>query len=279
MFLGLVRLLRLSNSLPASLLVCLGARLAGAALTNQRLWLAVAAMWCITAFGYVSNDLTDQAEDRVNKPDRPLPTGVVTPRQALLVTCLLAVAALLLSAPLGLAPVTIAAAVLLLLLLYNRRLKGASGVGNLLIAGLAAGALLPGVVAVYGWQWAPFRKLFPAVLALALFIFAREVVKTLEDRTGDGLVGKRTIALTLGIGGTVRLVAALAFLLCCTVTLLFCWWGYSWTAVVLMSGGVALPLCWSAAYLAPDAALSRVRTCLALLKGSYFVGLVALWLA
>ena len=40
----------------------------------------------------------------------------------------------------------LAVAVLLLLLLYNRHLKGASGVGNLLIAGLAAGALLPGVV-------------------------------------------------------------------------------------------------------------------------------------
>lgn len=279
MLLGLVRLLRLSNSLPATVLVFLGARLAGVALSDERLWLTMAAMWFITAFGYVSNDLTDQAEDRVNKPDRPLPTGVVTVRQALLLTCLLAMAALLLSARLGVLPMSIAACVLLLLLFYNRRLKGASGVGNLLIAGLAAGALLPGVVAVYGWQWQPLWNLFPAALALALFILAREVLKTLEDRTGDGLVGKRTIALTLGIAGTVRLVAILAFLLCCTVTLLFRWWGYSLATILLMGGGVALPLSWSADYLMPDAPLLRVRTCLALLKGAYFVGLVALWLA
>lgn len=279
MLLGLVRLLRLSNSLPASLLVVLGARLTGAALTNERLWLAMAAMWCITAFGYVSNDLADQVEDRVNKPERPLPTGVVTPRQALLIALTLAVAALLLSARLGVAPVAIAASVLLLLLLYNRRLKGAGGVGNLLIAGLAAGALLPGVVAVYGWQRTPLLKLFPVALALGLFILARELVKTLEDRRGDGLAGKQTIALTLGVAGTVRMVAALAFLLCCTVTLLFRWWGYSLAAVLLMGAGAALPLSWSAAYLAPDAPLPRVRTCLALLKGSYFVGLIGLWLA
>ena len=279
MLLGLVRLLRLSNSLPATVLVFLGARLAGAALSDERLWLAMAAMWCITAFGYVSNDLTDQAEDRVNKPDRPLPTGVVTVRQALLVTCLLAMAALLLSARLGVLPMSIAACVLLLLHFYNQRLKGASGVGNLLIAGLAAGALLPGVVAVYGWQWRPVSTLFPAALALALFIFAREVLKTLEDRTGDSLVGKRTIALSLGMIGTVRLVALLAFLLCCTVTLLFRWWGYSLAATLLMGGGVALPLSWSADYLTADASLPRVRTCLALLKGAYVVGLVGLWLA
>lgn len=278
MLLGIVRLLRLSNSLPATLLVLLGAHLSGAALTNQRLWVAMIAMWCITAFGYVSNDLMDQAEDRVNKPDRPLPTGVVTPCWALLLTILLALAALLLSIQLGRGATVIAAGVLLLLLIYNRYLKGASGLGNVLIAGLAAGALLPGVVAVYGWQWAPFRRLFPATLALALFILAREVVKTLEDTNGDRLAGKQTIALTFGVTGTVRLVATLA-LLCAMVAWLFHWWGYSLAAVLLMVGGVALPLGWSAAYLLPDASVPRVRICLALLKGCYFIGLLALWLA
>lgn len=279
MLVGIARLLRLSNSLPASLLVLVGARLSGAALLHERLWLAMAAMWCITAFGYVSNDLTDQAEDRVNKPDRPLPTGVVTPGQAFALARLLAGAALLCSFRLGWAPAALATSVLLLLLLYNQRLKGAAGMGNLLIAGLAAGALFPGAVAVYGWQWAPVRKLFPAAVALALFILAREVVKTIEDTAGDQLTGKCTIALSLGISWTVRLVAMLTLLLAVTVTVLFAWWGYSLAAVLLMGGGVALPLGWSVAYLTVDASLPRVRTCLAVLKGSYFVGLLGLWLA
>lgn len=279
MLVGIVRLLRLSNSLPASVLVLVGAHLSSAPLLNERLWLAMAAMWCITAFGYVSNDLTDQAEDRVNKPDRPLPTGAVTPRLALGLTLALAAAALLCTLPLGWGPVAIAAGVLLLLLLYNQRLKGAAGLGNLLIAGLAAGALLPGVVAVYGWQWAPLRKLLPAAFALALFIWAREVVKTLEDRAGDQWVGKRTIALTLGMTGTLRLVLLLALFLALTVTLFFWWWEYSIIASGLMGGGVALPLVWSALSLLADGSLPRIRFCLALLKGSYFVGLLGLWLA
>lgn len=279
MLVAIVRLLRLSNSLPASLLVLVGARLSGATALNERLWLAIAAMWCITAFGYVSNDLTDQAEDRVNKPDRPLPSGVVTPGQAFGLASLLAVAALLCSFLLGWAPAVLAASVLLLLLFYNQRLKGAAGIGNLLIAGLAAGALFPGVVAVYGWQWAPVRKLFPAAFALALFIWAREVVKTLEDMAGDRLVGKRTIALTVGTTRTVWLVLLLALLLIFTVTLLFWWWDYSLLAIGLMGGGVALPLAWSALYLLADVSLPRLRVCLALLKGCYFVGLLGLWLA
>lgn len=279
MFVGLLRLLRLSNSLPASLLVLLGARLAGAPLQNQHLWLAVAAMWTIAAFGYVSNDLSDQVEDRINKPDRPLPTGVITCGQARIVAGLLCTLALLFSALLGLAPCLIALLVLGLLVLYNRQLKGAAGVGNLLIAGLAAGALLPGVVAVYGWQWAQLLKLLPAGLGLLFFVLARELLKTLEDTTGDRAVGKHTFALTWGVQETLYSIGGLTILLFCTVVGLFPWWRYSWLTTLLMLCGVVLPLAWSVYTLAPQASLAQIRQCLALLKGAYFVGLVALWLA
>jgi hypothetical protein len=43
--------------------------------------------------------------------------------------------------------------------------------------------------------------------------------------------------------------------------------------------GVVLPLAWTVYSLTPQASLSQIRQCLALLKGAYFVGLVALWLA
>ncbi|MCE7979924.1 MAG: hypothetical protein DYG89_01925 [Caldilinea sp. CFX5] len=279
MVVGLLRLLRLSNSLPASLLVLLGARLAEAPLLNQRLWLAIGAMWAITAFGYVSNDLSDQLEDRINKPDRPLPTGVITRRQARTVAVLLFTLALLFSSRLGLAPFLVALLVLGLLALYNRQLKGAAGAGNLLIAGLAASALLPGVIAVYGWQWLHLLPLLPAVLGLFFFILARELLKTLEDLTGDLAVGKRTFALTWGSQGTLYSIGGLTILLLGTVIGLFPWWRYSWLTTTLMLCGVVLPLAWSVYTLAPPASLPQIRQRLALLKGAYFVGLVALWLA
>lgn len=279
MLVGLLRLLRLSNSLPASLLVLLGARLADAPLLHPRLWLAAAAMWAITAFGYVSNDLSDQAEDRINKPDRPLPTGVVTYRQARTIAGLLFMLALLLSALLGLAPFLVALLVLGLLHLYNRRLKGAAGAGNLLIAGLAAGAFLPGVVAVYGWQWAPLTNLLPAMLGVFFFVLARELLKTLEDTTGDDAVAKRTFALTWGYQETRYTIGGLTTLLVSTIVGLFPWWRYSWLATMLMLLGVVLPLVWSVYTLQPQAELAHIRRRLALLKGAYFVGLVALWLA
>jgi len=279
MLFGLLRLVRLSNSLPASVLVLLGAKLTDASLIQPSLWIAMAAMWCITAFGYVSNDLCDQAEDRINKPDRPLPAGTVTSRQALMVAFGLLLLALSLSASLGLLPLLIALIVLILLMLYNWRLKGLAGLGNSLIAGLAAGAPLAGAVAVHGWRYAPINNLIPAAIALGLFILARELVKTIEDQVGDQLAGKWTLAQYIGVPGIVRIVACLVILLFFTVCWLFPWWGYTCSASLIMVAGVNLPLIWTVCYLSPDAAVSRVRKCLALLKGSYFFGLVALWLA
>lgn len=271
MLVGLLRLLRLSNSLPASLLVLLGARLVDTSLFHPRLWLAVAAMWSITAFGYVSNDLSDQAEDRINKPDRPLPTGIITCQQARTVAGLLFTFSLLFSALLGPAPFLLALLTLGLLLLYNRRLKGAAGAGNLLIAGLAAAALLPGIVAVYGWHWVYLTKLLPATLGLLFFVLARELLKTLEDTVGDQAVGKRTFALTWGYHETRCTIGGLTILLFGTIVGLFPWWRYSWHATTLMLFGVASPLAWSVCTLQPQGSLSQIRRRLALLKGAYFV--------
>ncbi|MEZ4729574.1 MAG: UbiA family prenyltransferase [Caldilineaceae bacterium] len=249
MLLGILRLVRLSNSLPAALLVLLGAKLVDLPLLQGRLWLAMTAMWAITAFGYVSNDLTDLAEDQVNKPDRPLPTGVVTYRQAFLFAIGLITTALILSRQLGLLPLGMAIVVLLLLLLYNWKLKGTAGFGNLLIAGLAACALLPGAVAVVGWQVATLVKLLPAALALALFILAREMVKTLEDIPGDQAAGKRTIAISAGVQGTLWLVACCALLLFITICFWFRWRSYSLSSMLLMLLGVNFPLGYTAYYL------------------------------
>lgn len=279
MLLGIIRLLRLSNSLSAGVLVLLGAKLTGASLLERRLWLAMAAMWAVTAFGYVSNDLSDLAEDRVNKPDRPLPSGVVTTGQALcLALCLLA-AALLLSSQLGFFPLVVAMSVVALLHLYNRKLKAAAGLGNLLIAGLAACALLPGSIAINGWQPTATTKVLPAAGVLALFILAREMIKTLEDITGDQVAGKRTIAIWVGIPGTLWLIAGCAVLLLVMLGFLICWRTYSMNAILLMLFGVTLPLCYVIYYLFALASTTRVRSSLALLKGCYFIGLLAFWLA
>lgn len=276
---GVLRLLRLSNSLPASLLVLIGAELAVGWPLPGRAWQAAAAMWCITAFGYVSNDYFDIAEDRINKPDRPLPAGLLPPTFAAQLAVGLAVSALAISALLGLAEVLVALAVLGLLLLYNLRLKGTPGGGNSLIALLAGGTLITGSVASLGFTVSAITLLWLPAALLTTFVAARELVKTIEDLAGDRVAGKQTLPLRWGTTQVLRLIAGLAGLTLVLSLLPWLWLGYSAAYLVILTLGVSLPLFYTVYSLWQDSSPTRVSRCLALLKGSYFAGLVALILA
>lgn len=273
---GLVRLCRLSNSVSAAALVLVGAYLLVGWPLPLEACQAAAAMWCITAFGYVSNDYVDVVEDAVNKPDRPLPNGTVTRTAAVVLAMTLATVALAISAELGWLPLVVASSVLTLLLYYNMRLKGTPGAGNLMVGLLAGCTLLTGGVAVQGLQWSVLGELWPLTILLALFVAAREVIKTVEDRQGDKAGGRKTVATEWGIPKTLLLFALLTlhFLLFTAYT--YMTMGHSMPYLLLMLVGVAAPLLFTLIYLKRDAAPNRVARCLALLKGSYFVGILAL---
>lgn len=276
---GVMRLLRLSNSAPAGALVLLGARLAGDWPPAGRVWWAAAAMWCITAFGYVSNDLADLAEDVINKPDRPLPSGAVTVRSARILAGLLALAALGISSRLGLLEAAVAGAVMAMLLVYNNRLKASAGVGNLAVAILAGATLVTGAVASRGLHIATIGGVLAPAALLGAFIFGREVIKTVEDVSGDLSAGKQTLAVRLGAAATVRLLLLPSLL---TIGLLLQLWSsgrVSTLSIALLAVGVALPLLTSTLYLWRDQAPARASRCLAVLKASYFVGIAALVVA
>lgn len=81
--------------------------------------------------------------------------------------------------------------VLGLLTFYNARLKATPGGGNLLIALLAGCTLLVGSVAALGFQRHAIVLLLAPFSVLTTFVAAREILKTLEDVSGDRLAGKQ----------------------------------------------------------------------------------------
>jgi geranylgeranylglycerol-phosphate geranylgeranyltransferase len=276
--LGVARLMRLSNSLPAATLVLLGGYLAAGLPLARDTWLAAGAMACLTAFGYVTNDLHDLAEDRVNKPDRPLPSGAVTLTTARRLAAGLAVAALALSAPIGAHALLAAGLVLAVLLGYNARLKSTPAVGNVTVAGLAAATLAVGSVAQLGPTAGALGPVWAPAVVLGLFIAAREMLKTLEDVDGDRAAGRRTLAVVYGVDRAARWVTVTAALAVAASLLAYVRMGYSPLYLAVIVAGVDAPLLYTTARLRRDRRPGQVSRCLALLKGSYFAGMVALWL-
>lgn len=144
----------------------------------------------ITMGGFADNDACDYRIDKINRPNRPLSTGALHQHTAKLIafgSFLGGVSALTFvstSCMLG------GLSTVILLLVYSRAVKQRSGLlGNGLIAVLSA---LPVWLAM--WYAHDMRPLPFATLIFGI-VFSREILKDLEDRVGDSLNGRRTIAL------------------------------------------------------------------------------------
>jgi 4-hydroxybenzoate polyprenyltransferase len=158
--------------------------------------LAAVALALVAAAGNVHNDIRDLEVDRVNRPDRPLPSGRVTLQTARRLCAVLLGASFLLGAAVSLRHVAALVGIALLLWWYNRKLKHLPLIGNVVVAGLVTASL-------------PFARLdmsFAPALSVAMafaFVlnFIRELIKDAEDARGDAGVGSRTLAVLRGAGG------------------------------------------------------------------------------
>jgi geranylgeranylglycerol-phosphate geranylgeranyltransferase len=179
----------------------------------------------------VSNDLFDLEVDRVNHPDRPLPSGRVSVPEVAAFTVILSAAGLSIAASQG--PLVLAFTVLIWILglLYNWRLKRLGLPGNAIVAmsvgmtfvlgGMMAGRPDSGLV----WTFA---------IMASLFDLAEEVSGGIMDAEGDALIGSRSIARLFGRRAALSLVTALfaSFMVLGTVPFISGWLG--WPYLVLM---------------------------------------------
>jgi len=196
---------------PLNCLSALGSVILGGYLTTDpgtpRLWIAAAVAATLTAAGNVVNDYSDVETDRINKPFRALPSGQLSPTAAARWAMALVAIGLGLSTLLGTVMALIAAVMAALLYVYSWKLKPSFLVGNAVISVMSAMTIVYGGMAVNSIR----PTLVPALL-IFVFMFCREILKTVEVYEGDRLVGARTIAVVWGKIGALRVFGALAVL-------------------------------------------------------------------
>ena len=190
---GIVELARLGNCVAAGALTATGAFVAGASGAVLPTALAAVTTAFAVAAGNAINDYFDREIDAVNRPDRPIPRGAVSPRGALATATVwfaVAVAAAVALPPLAIA---IAAVNLVALVTYTSIFKGTPGLGNALVAYLVGSTFLFGGAAA----GSPRAVLVLAALA-GLSTFTREVIKDVEDVAGDREEGLATLPIAVG---------------------------------------------------------------------------------
>ncbi len=141
------------------------------------------------------NDFYDREIDAINEPGRPIPSGAVSPGEALAVTGLFSILGL--GAAWLTSPSNLAIAVLAWvgMMVYSTVGKRTGFLGNLIVSGCIAIPFVYGGV-VGGEAGLSHSLLFALVAFLANT--GREVTKGIVDVEGDRASGIRTVAVSTG---------------------------------------------------------------------------------
>ncbi|PHN07711.1 geranylgeranylglycerol-phosphate geranylgeranyltransferase [Flavilitoribacter nigricans] len=168
----------------------------------------------LTASGYVINDIMDLKADRINKPEKMVISRYIQRRTALWIYFCMQSVGFFLSVYLSfyvnnlrlLALYPIAS---IGLYLYSSYLKRRPMVGHLLIALYCAGVALvvwlselPGFQQLQRMEPDLSRLVVNVILAYAIFAFLttllRELIKVMEDESGDRIAGYQTTVIAWG---------------------------------------------------------------------------------
>ena len=213
---SLLELARPFTLLAPTVGVVAGALVAQAAITSAshasmpwvRVALAVASALLVTAASNAWNQVYDVEIDRINKPQRPVPSGRVTARQALICGHVQALCGLALAWFVGATFFACVAAGVFATWIYSApplRTKQ-SWWGALLTIAIPRGLLVP----VAGWAVvAEPRTAEPWALGVVsgLFVLGAAVTKDFADLRGDRAHGCRTVPVLVGVRKAARLVA------------------------------------------------------------------------
>ncbi len=154
--------------------------------------IGMAVVFFFTAAGNTLNDYMDKETDKINHPQRPIPSGKVNPRTALIYSGTLFSIGIILSFFLGRwIPQIIVVSAVILMIAYETRYKREGLVGNLIISALT------GMVFIFGGSI--YGELYlPTLLGSLAFLatVGREIVKDIQDLKGD--INRNTFPMRVG---------------------------------------------------------------------------------
>ena len=132
------------------------------------------------AAGNSLNDYIDQEVDKTGHPERPIPSGRMSPKTVLQVSAICFVISVALSLFLNWQSIIVVIVAVALMLLYELKTKKAGFTGNLTIAALTAMLFL-----LAGTILDSLDRTYILALLAGLATLGREVIKDIEDMEAD----------------------------------------------------------------------------------------------
>jgi geranylgeranylglycerol-phosphate geranylgeranyltransferase len=224
----------------------------------------------MTAGTIALNDYYDLAIDRINKPDRPLPSNRIAPATAKEIGLICYSAGLLQSFAHGSSAVIFASVLMGLAHIYNRMLKKTI-LANFMVGFLCVCGLIYGL----GNTSISWRLFFPCLIVFS-FISSREILKTVEDYQGDLRAEVVNFATRFGVQATLQIYRVASAMVILLTLIPFALDQGNAVYLLAMFFGVDLPILAGHWWLSGEYEPANVRVTLRLTKMSFFLGLPGL---
>lgn len=235
------------------------------------LYVSIASLLLLSA-GNAINDYCDYNIDCHNRPNRPLPSGRIRRRNALIFAITLIGLGIAFGVLVNLYAVYVAVLVSMLLVIYALILKRTPILGNLVVGILTSLTFISGGIAIGSVH----GTIIPAIFAF-LFTTAREIVKDLEDIEGDKRENVKTLA---NLNPRLAVIMTLSFMFCVILCspIPYLLGLYPWQYLVTILLGVDLVLICLGIQLVKNDSKDGYAKIQHWMKWDIFVGLGAIYL-
>jgi len=191
---GFLRIIRPLNCLMMGFAVIVGASLVSALNFSINLLLGFVTSFTLTGASMAINDYYDRQIDAVNEPKRPIPSGAVSPKEALSFALVLSIIGFIAAFGTNVPCLIVAAIAWIVSMTYVTKGKSTGLPGNFLVSICVA------IPFIYGGFVVGKLELSVVIFAAIVFLSntGREIAKGIVDVRGDTYRNVRTIAVFYG---------------------------------------------------------------------------------
>ncbi|MCW4022814.1 MAG: geranylgeranylglycerol-phosphate geranylgeranyltransferase [Candidatus Bathyarchaeota archaeon] len=240
---GFAQIIRPINCIMMGFAVIVGASLVSELNFNCNLLFAFVTSFTLTGASMVVNDYYDRKIDAINEPNRPIPRGDVSPKQALVYALVLTIIGFVAAYLTNMSSLVVAVVASIISIAYITKGKGTGLPGNFLVSATVVIPFIYGGLAVGELQTS-------TLLFVAIVFFSntgREITKGIVDVEGDRSHNIKTVAVAFG-EKTAAIVATAFSLIAVGLSPLPWLWGLvsDWfiPAVIITDVGLVVSAIW-----------------------------------
>jgi geranylgeranylglycerol-phosphate geranylgeranyltransferase len=235
---AVIQLIRPDLSLAAGICVVVGELVAlGHFPQLLEIVLGFAVGFFISGSTLILNDYFDLETDKINAPNRPLPSGIIKTSQVIFLSIITALIGLTAAFLISYLALFVAIIFWIIGFLYNWKLKRTGLMGNLMVSTSVAITFIFGGIVVGN----PWNIVVWAFSAIAFFIdLGEEIAADAMDMEGDKKINSQSIALKYGQNTALK-ISAISFALVVLISIIpfiLGWLGIAYLIMIMLMDSI-----------------------------------------